>query len=185
MMKQVFLVGLIGVLALPMSGAQAATKLDSKQPIEISSDNLEVLQEKNEAIFTGNVIAKQGTITMRAVKMTVFYEGEATGEETAAAGAEDSGTMGKGIQRIESEGDVVFITPEETAQGDTAIYDVEADTIVLINNVVLTRQKNILKGTKLTYNLTSGRSFLNGGGATATGGTGRVRGLFVPSQAGK
>jgi lipopolysaccharide export system protein LptA len=169
-MKRFWVMSLLVAMAAP---ATAAPKLDGKQPIEISADNLEVLQEQSKAIFSGNVIAKQGSITMRAAQMTVFYEGSAEGEQAT----------GKGIKRIESSGDVVFVSPEETAQGDSAIYDVKADVIDLVGNVTLTRDKNILKGTTLNYNLATGRSILNGGsqpGAKTT--SGRVRGLFVPSD---
>ena len=162
----------LALLALsPLAQAQSP-KLDSKQPIEISADNLEVLQEESKAIFSGHVIAKQGSITMRAASMTVFYEGQG-----------EAGATGKGIKRIESQGDVVFVSPTETAQGDTAIYNVKTDTIDLVGNVTLTRDSNILKGNSLNYNLATGRSVLNGGaGGAKTATSGRVRGLFVPSE---
>lgn len=144
--------------------AQSGPKLDSDAPIEIASDNLEVLQDQNKAIFTGNVIAKQGTTTMKSSSMTVFYGN--------AGGAEG----GKGISRIEASGKVVFVTPEETAQGDTAIYNVATKAIDLVGNVVLTREENILKGSALNYNMTTKRSVLSAGS------TGRVRGLFVPGK---
>lgn len=162
---------LIGAPAM----AQTA-KLDSKQPIEIAADNLEVLQGESKAIFSGNVIAKQGAITMRAAQMTVYYESANNAQPPAAAPA-----AGKGIKRIESRGNVVFVTPEESAQGDTAIYNVKTDTIDLVGNVVLTREQNILKGATLNYNLGTGRSLLNGGAAGKTT-SGRVRGLFVPGK---
>ncbi|PZP85871.1 MAG: lipopolysaccharide transport periplasmic protein LptA [Azospirillum brasilense] len=181
-MTRILISSLLLGTALVASPVFAAPKLDSKQPIEIASDNLEVLQAENKAIFTGNVIAKQGSITMRSKAMTVFYEGGAEASDGEAA----AGAMGKGINRIESTGDVVFITPEETAQGDKAIYNVKTDTIDLVGNVVLTRAQNILKGTTLNYNLATGRSVLNGGAsATTGGGSGRVRGLFVPGSAGE
>lgn len=184
-MKRYVVASMLTVLA--MGSALAAPKLDSKQPIEIASDNLEVLQAENKAIFTGNVIAKQGDITMRSKSMTVFYESSAApapapGETPPAA---DGAALGKGINRIESSGDVVFTTPEETAQGDTAIYNVKTDTIDLVGNVVLTRGQNVLKGTTLNYNLATGRSVLNGGGTSQPGTpatSGRVRGLFVPGD---
>lgn len=145
--------------------AQSGPKLDSDAPIEIASDNLEVLQDQNKAIFSGNVIAKQGDTTMKSATMTVFYDNSGEGE-----GA------GKGITRIEASGNVVFVTPEETAQGDTAIYSVATKSIDLVGNVVLTREQNILKGSALNYNMTTKRSVLSAGS------TGRVRGLFVPGK---
>lgn len=160
------------VLAAHAAHAQAAN--DGKQPIEIASDNLEVVQDQNQAIFTGNVIAKQGQLTVKSDRMVVFYHGSGEGAASTA------GAMGEGIYRIECYGHVVFVRPEETAQGDTAVYDVDADTIDVVDNVLLTRGQNVLKGTKLNYNLTSGRSVLQGGGTIASGGKGRVQGLFIP-----
>ena len=150
--------------------AQSGPNLDSDAPIEIASDNLEVLQDQNKAIFTGNVVAKQGTTTMTSASMTVFYagSGESAGEGETSAG--------QGITRIEASGNVVFVTPQETAQGDTAIYNVATKTIDLVGNVVLTREENILKGSALNYNMLTKRSVLSAGN------TGRVRGLFVPGK---
>jgi lipopolysaccharide export system protein LptA len=49
---------------------------------------------------------------------------------------------------------------------------------------VLTRDKNVLKGDRLTYNLATGKSAISGGGAAAkSGGKDRVRALFVPDGA--
>ncbi len=158
------------LLASAPTFAQTGPTLDSDAPIEIASDNLEVLQDQNKAIFSGNVIAKQGTTTMKSASMTVFYDN---------AGSAEGGGGGKGITRIEASGNVVFVTPEETAQGDTAIYSVATKSIDLVGNVVLTRQENILKGSALNYNMITKRSVLSAGN------TGRVRGLFVPGKEGQ
>lgn len=163
------------ILALTASTAfaQAApAKLSKDEPIEIVSDALEVLQNENKAIFTGNVIATQGTINMRSDVMTVFYR---DAPDTAG------GSTGKGIYRIDSDGNVVFTSPTETAKGDKSIYNVDANTIDLMGNVLLTRGQNVLKGTKLVYNLDTGRSVLTSGGGAVTG-SGRVRGLFMPGD---
>ncbi len=169
------------------SFAQAAgMKLDSTQPIEIVSDTLDVFQEQSQAVFSGNVIATQGNINMRAAKMVVFYRDTGasspaeTGSEPAAEGS--TAMAGEGIYRIEAEGDVFFASPLETAQGQTAIYDVDASTVNLIGNVLLTREGNVLKGTQLVYNLNTGRSTLQGGASASGASGGRVRGLFVPKS---
>ena len=154
--------------------AQQGVKLDSSQPIEVVSDTLEVLQEQQKAIFSGNVVATQGNINMRAATMVVFYRDTGTG---------NAGATGEGIYRIEAEQNVFFASPLETAQGDRAIYDVDGATVHLYGNVLLTREGNVLKGTQMDYNLNTGRSVLVGG-APAQGGSGRVRGLFIPKKSG-
>lgn len=159
------------MISLLPAAAFAQPKLSSDQPIEIASDRLEVQQDQQKAIFSGNVIAKQGDITMKSTTMTVYYNN--------AGGAESEGASGQGIDHIEAEGQVVFITPEETAQGDHAVYRANANTIDLTGNVVLTREENILKGSALNYNMTTRRSVLTAGSS------GRVRGLFVPGKDGK
>lgn len=178
-----FLMGIAAslVFAQPVFAQSAGGGLQKNKPIEISSDKLDVLQAEHKAIFTGNVIAIQGTTNMRAAQMTVFYRG---GDDSAAP----SPTQGQGIYRIEAEGSVVFTTPTETALGDKAIYNVDTDTIDLVGgNVTLTRGQNILQGTKLNYNMATSRSILTGGvsgktGATSTGKPARVHGLFVPKS---
>lgn len=165
----------LAVIALCMATNAYAQQTDTKKPIEVASDTLEVLQNEQKAIFVGNVIATQGNINMRADRMVVFYRETPGGTTTPApAGA-------KGIYRIESYGSVVFKTPTETGQGDQAIYNVDTETVDLVGNVTLTRDKNVLKGTALSYNMATGRSILNSTSGT-TGG--RVRGLFVPNQSG-
>ncbi|MCI5050496.1 MAG: lipopolysaccharide transport periplasmic protein LptA [Rickettsiales bacterium] len=158
-----------------MATAVHAQELDSKQPIEISADTLEVFQNEQKAVFTGNVVANQGNITMQAARMMVFYNNNGQGQGTV-----------KGISRINADGGVFFKSPRETAKGSQAVYEVDKQLISMAGDVVLTRDKNVLKGTYLTYNLSTGRSMLGSGnklGGSTSGG--RVKGLFVPNQGGR
>lgn len=157
-------------MAFSAHAQQEARTIDSDKPVEIVADSLEILQPKQIAIFTGNVIATQGDINMKANRMVVHYND---------AGAAGTGSV-EGVQRIEASGDVLFTTPIETAKGDEAVYNVDTEIIDLTGNVLLTREKNVLKGTKLTYNMATGRSVLK----SASGGNngGRVRGLFLPGS---
>lgn len=180
-MARIWWIGVAGVflalVQIPLAAqAQTTTKLDSSQPIEISADQLEVLQQQQQAIFSGNVIAKQGNINMKAARMLVYYKNGGSGN-----GGADGAV--KGISRIDADGGVFFSSPRETAQSSRATYNVDAQTIQMLGDVTLTRDKNILKGTQMVYNLATGRSVLSAAGASgATGG--RVRGLFVPNQTG-
>jgi len=166
----------------------ANSKYNTKLPIEISSDTLEVLQQENKAIFKGNVIAVQGQMRLKSDVMIVHYR-QQDNKNAAPKPAEPpqapktQGEMGA-ISLIEVEGHVFVASPEESAQGDKGDYNVDDKTIHLFgDNVVLTREKNILRGTALEYNLATGRSVLTNGSKVVSGkNDGRVRGVFVPNQ---
>jgi lipopolysaccharide export system protein LptA len=176
---------------------QAAEKYDTKLPVEISADNLEVLQHDNKAIFKGNVIAVQGKIRLKADTMIIHYKQKdqrpaqpaqtpaapVVAKTTATSASSDTAGMGA-ITLIETEGNVFVATPEESAKGDKGNYQVPEKMLHLTgDNVILTRDKNILRGTELEYNLETGHSVLTnkGGKVDGTNG-GRVRGVFVPTN---
>lgn len=164
--------------------AQAAlpdTKRDRNQPINIESDHLEVLQADKLAIFSGNVEATQGDLHLKSDEMKVYYKEKTETKERK----KDSAATQNAISKIDVKGSVFLATPQETAQGDKGVYDVEKSTITLIDNVVLTRGKNVLKGSTMTYNLTTGRSEMKSEGVGKDGKKQRVRGVFVPEKAKK
>lgn len=175
-----FLTVLAGLAVVSGAYAQSALKADSKKPIDITSDALEVQQEKQLAIFTGNVVAVQGNMRLTSQVMTVHYR----------SGGENAGEGEQGISRIEVEGDVFLKTVDESARGKSGVYDVENERLTLNGDVVLTRGENIVKGDALQYDIATGRSRILGAGVTAeslktgegSGQKGRVRGRFVPES---
>ena len=137
------------------------------KPIEITADTLDVDQEKKTATFDGNVDALQGDIRMKAKRITVFYDGTAeaapaSDSAPAEAPAADTGMPGGGkIRKMVVSGPVHVSSPQETASGDNAVYDVDAARVTLLGNVILTRGPNIIRGSKLTINTETGRSIID------------------------
>jgi len=146
---------------------------DTSQPIEITADSLDVEQERQIATFTGNVDAVQGDLILKADKLIVHYKSGADGENN--------------ISRIVAEGNVFLASPDSTAQGDHGVYDVDGDSMVLTGDVVLTRDENVIRGSRLTLDLATGKSRMEGAaevaGTTAAPTKGaRVKALFVPKN---
>jgi len=140
-------------------------KHDNTQPIEITSDALEVQQANNLAIFTGEVIAGQGTLRLTADRVEVYYDREDTSGETGA------------IKRLRAEGNVLLSNGAETAKGRWGEYDVVAGTMRMGGDVILTQGDNVINGESLLINLDAGTGRVESGG-----GGGRVKSVFNPSQ---
>jgi lipopolysaccharide export system protein LptA len=177
------------ILFLTMAfSAHAANKAampfsqNSGTPIDISADQLEIVQSENKAIFTGHVVAVQGDIRLTSEKMTVHYKQQ----QNNAKAKKGSGIAGQNsIEKIEVEQNVFLATPTETASGTSGVYDVENHNIVLNNEVVLTKDKNTLKGDHLVYDFNTGKSTITSGSGVASPGgkpKGRVRALFIPEN---
>lgn len=167
---------LLAGLGGPDVPAQAPMPSASKEPIEIVADLLTVEQARRVAVFSGNVQAIQGELTLTADRLQVFYA------ESGGAGAAPAGVgQGTQITRIEAEGNVQIANPSDSAAGDRGVYDVAAQTIRLEGNVVLTSGGNVVRGAELDVDLQTNVSKVRGGPGGAAQ---RVRALFVPESGG-
>jgi lipopolysaccharide export system protein LptA len=132
------------------------------QPVKIDAAQLEVRDKDKVATFSGGVKVVQGDTTMRAKSLAVFYDGE--GSTANALSAAKPGPSGQQrIKRLEAKGGVKVCQDEQVATGDTGVFDMQANTVTLLGNVVLSKGMNVLKGEKLTVNLGSGEAKIEGG----------------------
>jgi lipopolysaccharide export system protein LptA len=137
-------------------------------PIDISSDEFEYVDAENRAVFRGSVEAIQGDSRMRAPVLTIFY---------APGSGPGRGTQ---IQRMEADGPVYYVTPQQNARGDHATYTAADNTMILTGNVVLVQDKNVMQGDKLTVDTKTNHAVLVSNTQGRAGK--RVRGVFYPSQ---
>ena len=137
---------------------------DSRAPIDISADRAEAQDRADRAVFAGNVVVRQGNLTLRTARLTLAY---------ATQGGID-------INRIDASGGVTVTSPSETARGEFGVYDPEEGLITIVGNVRLERGGSYLNGARLTIDLDSGRAVMDGGlrGVNQPGG-GRVTGRFT------
>ena len=147
------------------------------QPVQIEAATLEVRDKDKVATFSGDVKVKQGDTGLRCKSLVVFYEGNDVNGKTLQAASPGPGGQQK-IKRLEARGGVVVTQKEQTATGDTGIFDMKTNTVTLNGNVVMTQGQNVLRGDRLVVDLTSGVSRVESG----KNGQGRVQGLFQPGS---
>ena len=162
-----FFAALICVWFFMVSAQGQSRALVSDQPIDINADQLEIQQDRNLAVFKGNVIAEQGHIKLRAEQLKVWYK------QSSENSSRDDIMAGGTIIRIDAIDDVFVSSASETAKGDFGVYEIGKQRLTLTGTVILTRGDNVLRGKKLIMNMATGKSQLSGG---------RVHGRFVPPK---
>ena len=150
--------------AQKFSGAFAGMR-DSKQPVQIEADRLEVLDGQGIATFDGNVNVVQGSTVLQTSKLKVYY-------------LRDGGNSGPAgnVRRIVATGKVAVRSGEERATADSADVDMKNQLAVLTGNVTLTQGNNIVTGCGLKINLVTNAATLS------PCKQGRVKMLFDPKS---
>lgn len=146
----------------PMAGKFAT---DPTAPIDVASVTLDVDDRGKAATFRGDVVANQGTLSVKSAEMIVHYSGSAgvaAGQQPPAAGAAPAAPDGGGAQvtLIEARRKVVVSSTKDgqTATGDWANYDAKSNMIELGGDVLLTQGQNVVRGTRLHIDMATGES---------------------------
>ncbi len=135
----------------------------SKAAVDIAADTMELREEQNTAVFTGNVDAVRGKIKLKSNKLVVKYK-----EVTRTDGSKKTE-----VRFLDATGRVTIVSGNQTITSDWAKMDVKANKAVIGGNVTVLQGKTRLRGNKLFLNLTTGQSRMQGG---------RVRAKFFPQQ---
>lgn len=150
------------------------------KPIQIEAASLEMRDKDKVATFSGNVKVVQGDTTMRSKTLVVFYDNDR--DKKAKTPAMKSSTPGPGgsssIRRLEAKGGVIVTQKDQTVTGETGIFDMRANTVTMLGGVVLTKDKNVLRGDRLVVDMTTGVSRVE-----SSNGRG-VQGMFQSSSPG-
>ncbi len=162
------------LVGLQQLGAQAIAAHNSNAPVDYAADRIELQDKQNRVVLSGNVAIRQGGLNLSAARTTVAFT--------------DAGSLK--IQRIDATGGVVVTRADESARGDVAVYDFNRRIITMAGNVALRRGGDTLNGGRLTIDLETGISSVDGragGSSSSLGGSGsgggRVSGSFsVPKK---
>jgi lipopolysaccharide export system protein LptA len=90
------------------------------RPIEVTADN-GIEWEQDDKLFTarGNAVAVQGDLTVKSNELRAYYR------------PKSGGSGGTDIWRVDASGNVKITSPNETATGDNAVYDLDKSVMVL------------------------------------------------------
>lgn len=131
---------------------------DSDQPLEITSNQLEVFQQEQKSVFSGEVVARQGEMTLYADQLTVIFDDQ------------------NDVSRVEAAGSVRIEEPLRHALGNHAVFDREADTLILAGNAEVVQGENRIAGDEITLFIGQNRSVVR------SKDTGRVRAVILPEK---
>lgn len=146
------------------------------KPVDITADELEVENKACVSTWKGNAEALQGQSRLRARIIRAIFAPKA-----GASSAAGSGACGD-LLRIEAEGDVYYVTTkDQRVRGDNGVYDAGADSVTLTGDVVAVQGQNVMRGTRMVFNTTTGEGRMVGA-ATGRNAQGRPRGVFYPSK---
>ena len=93
---------------------------NSKEPIKIDSNKLEVFDKENRAVYSGDVVVVQGQSTVRSPNMTVHYTSSKGGGQTTTGASAASQSS---IRKIDFDGPVSIISGTQSATANFMTYD--------------------------------------------------------------
>lgn len=127
--------------SLPFAGLPAG----QAQDVEVAADSLMVDQATATAVFVGDVQVGIGELRLSAARVEVVY-------------AEEAGK----IAALRASGGVILSNGTESAEGDTAYYDLVAGQMLLEGSVILTQGPSAISGERLRVDLVAGTAVMEG-----------------------
>jgi lipopolysaccharide export system protein LptA len=159
-----------GVWATDLPSGGAAAQEDSV--VRIQSDRLDADQRQQQVVFQGNVVARQGDLTIQGDRLTVFYLKEDAAEVKAD-------NLARRVDRIVVEGNVRISQRDCVATGEHAVYHRSENKVVLTGQPEVRRERDVISGTSITLFLASQKSVVEGGPSGPVEAT-----IFTPEEEG-
>ena len=150
-------------LASPvMAQDAAAPAAPATSGVDVTANEMEILDAEKKTIFRGEVVAIRDQTTINCTELVVNY----------VPVKQADGTEKDTVDVMKATGNVKIVTDRQTITSEWAnIYDRE-DRLEAGGNVKLVQDANTLRGEKLTVNLKDKHTVMTGG---------RVKGSFLPN----
>lgn len=143
---------LAAALVLLSAGPLRAQTASAPVPVDISANEMEILDAEKKAVFRGAVDATRGTTNLKADALTVTYAEVKQPDGSSKTDATD----------LDARGNVTIKTPGETITGDWARFDPPANQLVVGGGVRLVRGDTVLTGNELRSDLNTDMSDAKG-----------------------
>lgn len=139
-----------------------------KSPINIEADRMVSLEQKNSVLFSGNVLATQADVQIRAKEMTVYYNQAEKGK-------------GQEVKKLQCTGNV-DTRGDWLGTGDKMDYLAGERKVILSGGAKAWQGKNQVAGETIVYYLDEGRSEVIPTKSDTTSGKkgGRVKATIIP-----
>ncbi len=125
------------------------------QAIRITSDKLEAMDQEGKVVFTGNVVAKRGELTIYADRIEVYY---------SQTDKKDGNKAKRKLKKIIATGHLKIVQGRRRATAKKAIYLKPKEKIVLLKDAIVWDGPNSVKGDKITLFVNENRSVVESGG---------------------
>lgn len=164
----------MGLLLACLCSFAHAEKADRDKPINITGNTGSADQLKGIAVFDGNVVVIQGTLTLNSDHLVVTKD--AQGNQTMQA----TGKLVTFRQRADSK---TRDGKEEWINGQALRVDYNTQThmVILTGNARVKKGEDLLIGEVITYN-TETQIYQSQGGAGNTANKGRVTAIIQPQK---
>ena len=142
---------LAAILLVTGAGPAAALQSDKDQPLDLEADSAEIDEAKGVSVYTGNVVAIQGSMRLEADRLRIFHTG------SKAERIEAEGKPAKFQQLTED-------SPEPVkARGLRMEYKLDSEELILIGDAVVIQGKDTFQSDRITYDRV--KSVVKGGAA--------------------
>jgi lipopolysaccharide export system protein LptA len=150
------------------NGPIGAFRTDPNAPIDIDAAALDFDETRRNALFTGSVVAKQGEFVIRTPSLMAHFQGQTSLLAGSPKGTGDQGASS--LRKIEARNGVNITGKDgQKVTGDWADFDPIGNFATVGGRVIVNQGKNVVEGSKLIMDLTSGRTRFETGTETAAG----------------
>ncbi len=133
----------------------------SDSPVDVESHTLRIDDSKKTAVFTGDVIARQGEATLRTQELEAQYQGAPLGMPGAQPVPNSAAPTTGSLTRLITRSDVVLTNGVDRVTSNAADFDAVKETAILQGNVVVTKDRNVLRGNRLALDQKAGTTRLS------------------------